>query len=396
MTTESLEFAVLEHHAETGRLRTRCRGELGTAVHKLRPAANGQLCAVHAQVVALRLHDGELRFLPITEAGEFGEPFSARVDEMNILDMAFLAGTPVPTLVFVHQDAQYRRVKTYTVETAGRRIERGRIKLDKADLHAHAVVAVPAPLGGAVVVGESSVVYIDGSVEQAVAKPPGLVGCHAVVDEDRILLGDHAGALSMVFFERAEREVTALRIERLGRVPWPSALLYIDAGVLFVGSVYGDSQLVRLSATPVPDSDGFVELLETYSNIGPTVDFCVVDLARQAQSQLVGCAGAGEDGSLRVVRNAVGIHEHAEIEMPGVQGIWSLKGPAAADDNRDVWPSDFQSTPHSLPWRARGCSRGSRCLVRARRRRCTAAPPHRGCGCRCPPPAARRSPAPAA
>ena len=59
---------------------------------------------------------------------------------------------------------------------------------------------------------------------------------------------------------------------------------------MFVGSAYGDSQLVRLSAEPVAGPEGappsFVEPLESFTNLGPIVDFAVVDLERQGQGQV--------------------------------------------------------------------------------------------------------------
>jgi DNA damage-binding protein 1 len=38
----------------------------------------------------------------------------------------------------------------------------------------------------------------------------------------------------------------------------------------------------------------------------------------------VTCSGAFKDGSLRVVRNGIGINEHAAIELDGIKGIWSV------------------------------------------------------------------------
>ena len=37
------------------------------------------------------------------------------------------------------------------------------------------------------------------------------------------------------------------------------------------------------------------------------------------------CSGVAKDGSLRVVRNGVGIQERAAAELPGIKGVWSLK-----------------------------------------------------------------------
>ena len=40
-------------------------------------------------------------------------------------------------------------------------------------------------------------------------------------------------------------DVTGLKLEPLGRTPAASSLSYLDSGVVFVGSAFGDSQLIR-------------------------------------------------------------------------------------------------------------------------------------------------------
>ena len=83
---------------------------------------------------------------------------------------------------------------------------------------------------------------------------------------------------------------------------WVVGLLIIYFGLMV------QMQLVKLNVQP--DTKGsYVEVLERYVNLGPIVDFCVVDLERQGQGQVVTCSGAYKDGSLRVVRNGIGINE---------------------------------------------------------------------------------------
>ncbi len=50
----------------------------------------------------------------------------------------------------------------------------------------------------------------------------------------------------------------------------------------------GCARQVRLHATPVVPSepDNYVEVLETMTNLGPIIDFVVVDLERQGQGQV--------------------------------------------------------------------------------------------------------------
>lgn len=37
--------------------------------------------------------------------------------------------------------------------------------------------------------------------------------------------------------------------------------------------------------------------------------------------QLVTCSGAFKEGSLRIIRNGIGIHEHASIDLLGIKGM---------------------------------------------------------------------------
>ena len=109
----------------------------------------------------------------------------------------------------------------------------------------------------------------------------------------------------------------------------------MDNGVVFVGSASGDSQLIQLLSES-DENGSFVQILDIFTNLGPIVDFCVVDLDRQGQvnfrniiylfiffllsfliffffflifikGQVVTCSGTYKDGSLRIIRNGVRI-----------------------------------------------------------------------------------------
>ena len=60
--------------------------------------------------------------------------------------------------------------------------------------------------------------------------------------------------------------------------------------------------------------------LAQYDNLGPVKDMAIVDLEKQGQGQLITASGVGNCGSLRIIRNGVGIHEYASIDLPGVKG----------------------------------------------------------------------------
>ena len=79
--------------------------------------------------------------------------------------------------------------------------------------------------------------------------------------------------------------VPKLKIERLGKTSSASAMSYLDNSVVFIGSAYGDSQIIKLHTEQVNtmmsasnELPSYVEVLEEFTNLGPIVDFCVMDL----------------------------------------------------------------------------------------------------------------------
>ncbi|XP_073706181.1 DNA damage-binding protein 1 [Garra rufa] len=143
------------------------------------------------------------------------------------------------------------------------------------------------------------------------------------------------GRLFMLLLEKEELMDGAvvlkdLHVELLGETSIAECLTYLDNGVVFVGSRLGDSQLVKLNVDS-NDQGSYVAVMETFTNLGPIVDMCVVDLERQGQGQLVTCSGAFKEGSLRIIRNGIGIHEHASIDLPGIKGLWPLRSESGRD-----------------------------------------------------------------
>ena len=61
-----------------------------------------------------------------------------------------------------------------------------------------------------------------------------------------------------------------------------------------------------------------LQVTQEFTNLGPILDFAVVDLDNIGQGQLITCCNTGRWGSLRLVRNGIGITEHASITLEGV------------------------------------------------------------------------------
>uniref|UniRef100_A0AAX7SUN1 DNA damage-binding protein 1 n=1 Tax=Astatotilapia calliptera TaxID=8154 RepID=A0AAX7SUN1_ASTCA len=242
--------------------------------------------------------------------------------------------------LFRPKDPQGRHVKTYEVSLREKEFNKGPWKQENVEAEASMVIPVPEPFGGAIIIGQESITYHNGDKYLAIAPPTikqSTIVCHNRVDPNgsRYLLGDMEGRLFMLLLEKEELMdgtvvLKDLHVELLGETSIAECLTYLDNGVVFVGSRLGDSQLVKLNVDS-NEQGSYVAVMETFTNLGPIVDMCVVDLERQGQGQLVTCSGAFKEGSLRIIRNGIGIHEHASIDLPGIKGLWPLRSEAGRE-----------------------------------------------------------------
>jgi DNA damage-binding protein 1 len=86
-------------------------------------------------------------------------------------------------------------------------------------------------------------------------------------DGSRFLLGDQHGGLHVLVLLKQGSTVVNVAIDALGITSIAESICYLDNGVAYIGSIYGDSQLLKLKADK--DASGsHVEILESYSNIG--------------------------------------------------------------------------------------------------------------------------------
>lgn len=93
----------------------------------------------------------------------------------------------------------------------------------------------------------------------------------------------------------------------------------ISNSLIFLGSHYADSQLLNFDGKSVA-------VVESITNLAPIIDFCLVDFEKRGQSQVVACSGAHKDGSLRIIRNGIGIEEIGELgELSGITGLFALR-----------------------------------------------------------------------
>ncbi|KAE8688032.1 DNA damage-binding protein 1 [Hibiscus syriacus] len=337
ISTERYKLCVLQWDAETSELITRAMGDVSDRIG--RPTDNGQIGIIDpdCRLIGLHLYDGLFKVIPFDNRGQLKEAFNIRLEELQVLDIKFLYGCLKPTIVVLYQDNKdARHVKTYEVALKEKDFVEGPWSQNNLDNGADLLIPVPPPLCGVLIIGEETIVYCSANAFKAIPIKPSITKAYGRVDADgsRYLLGDHAGLLHLLVITHEKEKVTGLKIELLGETSIASTISYLDNAFVFIGSSYGDSQLIKLNLQP--DAKGsFVEVLDTYVNLGPIVDFCVVDLERQGQGQVVTCSGAYKDGSLRIVRNGIGINEQASVELQGIKGMWSLR--SSTDDPFDTF-----------------------------------------------------------
>lgn len=329
VSTDSNKFCILMW--DGNEILTKANGDLSDRIG--RPADAGSIAVIEprCRLIGMHLYDGLFKVIQANPSGQFdGEAFNIRLEELKVIDLKFLYNFQKPTLALLYQDSKgARHLKTYEVALGQRKLGAGPWSQTSVEVGASILISVP--LGqGVIVLGEQTITYHAGSDFKSI---PISFACFKAVgqldaDGSRWLLGDHLGFLYVLVLAHSDGVVTGLTLEKLGQTSQASALSYLDNGVVYVGSCFGDSQLVQL-LTEVEDGS-FVKEIERFSSLGPIVDFVVVDLERQGQGQVVTCSGAFKDGSLRIVRNGIGINEQASLTLPGIKGMWALSSSGAA------------------------------------------------------------------
>eukprot|EP01134_Creolimax_fragrantissima_P006011 CFRG6011T1 len=337
IVTESYQFCVLSYNEQTCEINTRAAGEAKDRVG--RAAESGMIGMIDplCQMIGLRIYNGVYKVIPVNKKGALSDAYNVRLDELSVLDMVFLHGYPRPTMLVLYEDhREARHVKTYEFSLQEKEISSGPWEQSNMEAGSCMLIPVRTPFGGAIIVGEQTITYHNGKTYRSIAMENTIMVTYTEIDTagTRFLLGDMFGKLYVLLLILEGNEIVNIKLETLGLTSWPSCLTYLDNGIVYLGSSVGDSQLIRLSQSFIPETTSYLEFLENYPNLGPIVDCVVVDRDKQGQGQIVTCSGGGKDGSLRVIRNGIGIYEHAVVDLYGVKGVW------AAHDGTSVEGTD--------------------------------------------------------
>lgn len=267
--------------------------------------------------------------IPIEAAG-FKEAFHVSFNDGKIIDIQFLHNCNRPTLIVLYEDnKQSRHVKTVVIDLKERDAISGSFALNYVEFAANKLIPVASPVNGVLVVGAVTITYISISdvdfVKSSKSSSSGssymrtceiqrciMMSSTAVSsDGKRYLLGDSFGNLISLALvtNKNPSEVEFLAVDYLGVTSTAETISYLGTGVVYIGSTFGDSQLLKLH--PNNDSSrSCIEVMDIYAHIGPILDMCLVDNEKNGgQKQLVTCSGAFKDGSLRIIKSGIGIIE---------------------------------------------------------------------------------------
>jgi len=158
-----------------------------------------------------------------------------RIDEVNLLSSVMLHGVETPTLMILYEDTRAaRHVKTYEINLRSKDKAGGSNFRAKVETGANLLIAVPAPLGGALAIGEQTITYIHPDRSPISINIEGtVIRSYGLIDEDgtRILLADYLGHLYVLVLISQGGALAGLQIERLGEV-FESHTLLINMSIV--------------------------------------------------------------------------------------------------------------------------------------------------------------------
>ncbi|KAJ1548891.1 DNA damage-binding protein 1a, partial [Cladochytrium tenue] len=289
-------------HMYKGLVRVFCLGGAAPAA----PAARRNRRAWPAGSAASRALSGTL-------SSAAGEAFNLRIRELQVVDFSFaeFPGEESPVLVVLYGDLNgSRSIRAYKLDLDLR--EFGDFWGPTAVLPSSSfLAAIPLSQGGGILVSANqSLCYYGREGEaQFSLQHDTLIVCFDYIESDsftEMVMADEGG---VVYSLSLDVQSSAISLDRMGEGPQPTAITALGGGVVFIGSHFGDSVLVRLKST-------MVDLVDEPSSMEVADGF--------EKSKIVACCGANKDGSLRVIRRGVGLAELANIELSGLVGMWSV------------------------------------------------------------------------
>ena len=331
------------------------------------------------QYMVMELFEGVLNLVKIIKPKKgssdyLDKPEQVRITELRVRSSTFLhTETKQPKLALLHDNglgdvrlSTYRIVDEkfqYSSFDPSKNRENDISDLDQGASHLIPVpkgkeeqkryivrntAAAKAQLGGAIVVGETKMTYLDDEskavVEYALTEASIFVAWERF-DDLHYLLADDYGYLHLLTLVVDGAVVTDMDVRKIGKTSKATVLVNMGEGILFIASHEDDSQVVRIQ---LGDETHSLEVLQTMDNVAPILDFAVMDMGNRegetqtneyssGQARLVTGSGVFEGGSLRSVRSGVGLDDIGILlDMEDVRGVFTLRSSDSVQFNNTL------------------------------------------------------------
>ncbi|KAF5497524.1 DNA damage-binding protein 1 [Colletotrichum siamense] len=348
----------------------------------MREAQSQDKCLVDpsGRFMAMHLWEGVMNVMRLGARAPHASRLDPLWEQVRLSELSMKASTFVPTetghptIAFLYQskiDKEDARLAIYRLMSDDRNTKTSNFdaekdrELDMEILDPYARILIPvsveedqvkryhkrdtsaakAQLGGLIVVGETLLVYVDTLTKTKVSAGidnPTIFVAYAEYDVRNYFLSDDYGNLQLLTIDTDGVVVTGLRVTHLGLTSRASCLVYLGDGMLFLGSHYGDSQLLKVDVTAGSET---TQIVQTIPNIAPILDFAIMDLGNAGDSQVgnafssgqarivAGC-GVHQNGSLRSIRSSVGLEDIGVLEdLSDVRGLFSLRSNGSDKDD---------------------------------------------------------------
>ncbi|CAB3410078.1 unnamed protein product [Caenorhabditis bovis] len=332
--TEKNHMAILAY--ENDGVVTRAAGCISDRIGRY--CSEGPVLTIHPSgLIAVRIYEGSLKIVQWNTGSDL-KHFNVRFEYLNVVDVTFMdtGNMDEYRVAYISEDKQGRHLRIVDLNLVEKEFKFF-TKQENIEADSIFVIPIPAPASGVVILGQDTILYQKNDTKGTIIPLSSELltktsfTCFAPIDKtgERLLLSDDDGRLLMLVLNiQNNSEGTAvvkdMKIEYLGDTSVADDIVYLDNSVVFIASRLGDSQLIRLKSQPDEVDGSLIEVLDRFPNIGPIRDMIHVD--NNGQSHLVTCSGTGKDGSLRIVRNGIGIEEVAVIDdLNEITSLYTLK-----------------------------------------------------------------------
>ncbi|ORX56642.1 hypothetical protein BCR36DRAFT_345983 [Piromyces finnis] len=338
LITETNQYCILSYDAERGRIITEFNGNANDITKN--ESENGQLYSIdpNSRVIALHLYQGLIQILPIQKMlqqyrnnnslsfrRDDTQSFNLKIKELDVHDIQFLHNCNKPTLAILSREKEHSFLCTYEILVDKKELD-GPKNCTEVEYGGKIIIPLKNSIGGVLIIGEKCITFYDNNLNNSYTIPihDEIIKYGRIGEDDdyRFLLSDPLGQIFLLVLFIDSNKFLGMKVEKIGDTTVPSCISYIDCGYVFIGSHFGDSKLIKLQTEKV--NNNYFTVVDEMMNLSPIVDFCVVDIDKHGQSQLVLCSGGYKDGTLRIVKVGVGINEISKLSIEGLKGIFQI------------------------------------------------------------------------